>query len=179
MKNKRIIIIPTVAVIALVALMFAGLSSKDNGAVPSPLIGKPVPNFRLTSVWSDKEALDNVIFPGEVSLLNVWASWCSVCKTEHDFLLKIAKEKEIRLIGLNYRDDRQRAQEVLTSTGNPYQEVIFDPKGQLALDLGVIGTPETYLLDQNGVILFSYTGALNATIWAENFEPLIRRLGTE
>ncbi len=179
MKKTAKIIIPSVIVIALVGFMFAGLSSKDNGAVQSPLAGKPVPAFSLTSVWSDTQPLDTSIFNGEVTLLNVWASWCGICKSEHPFLLKLAQQSGLRIIGLNYRDDRQRAIDVLTNTGNPYQEVIFDPKGKLALDLGVIGTPETYLVDQNGTIIISYTGALNEAVWAENFAPRVNQIAAK
>ncbi|MEZ8271224.1 DsbE family thiol:disulfide interchange protein [Vibrio splendidus] len=99
-------------------------------------------------------------------LVNVWASWCGICKTEHAFLLKL-HDKGIPIVGLNYRDNSGAAINVLSSDGNPYSTVISDPQGKLALELGVIGTPETYLVDTDGQIIKKLLGVINESVWQE------------
>ncbi|MEZ9071409.1 DsbE family thiol:disulfide interchange protein [Vibrio splendidus] len=99
-------------------------------------------------------------------LVNVWASWCGICKTEHAFLLKL-HAKGIPIVGLNYRDNSGAAINVLSSDGNPYSTVISDPQGKLALELGVIGTPETYLVDADGQIIKKLLGVINESVWQE------------
>ncbi|MFA0464895.1 DsbE family thiol:disulfide interchange protein, partial [Vibrio sp. 10N.261.45.F1] len=97
-------------------------------------------------------------------LVNVWASWCGICKTEHAFLLELQKEG-IPIVGLNYRDNPGAALNVLSNDGNPYATVISDPQGKLALELGVIGTPETYLVDAEGQIVKKLLGVINESVW--------------
>lgn len=156
--------------------LVAGLSSKNSGVPPSPRVGKPVPSFDLPSLTERDVRFNQELFHGEVSLLNVWASWCGICKKEHPYLTQLSKNQELNVIGLNYRDDKYAALDVLDQTGNPYKGVIYDPRGELALDLGVYGTPETYLIDHNGTILFRYIGALNDAVWQKHFEPLVSKL---
>ncbi|KDN30256.1 thiol:disulfide interchange protein DsbE [Vibrio fortis] len=101
-------------------------------------------------------------------LVNVWASWCGICKQEHPVLLKLA-DSDVPIIGLNYRDTAAAAIKELQTSGNPYHQVISDPNGQLALDLGVIGTPETYLVDQQGRVVKKLVGAMTQEVWQEEF----------
>ncbi|WP_373959305.1 DsbE family thiol:disulfide interchange protein [Vibrio gigantis] len=99
-------------------------------------------------------------------LVNVWASWCGICKTEHAYLLEL-QDQGIPIIGLNYRDNPAAAINVLSNDGNPYSKVISDPQGKLALELGVIGTPETYLVDAKGSIVKKLMGVINESVWRD------------
>lgn len=173
MKISRFI--PLVLVL-LAGAIIAFAMRVDNTTTASPLQGSPVPEFSLTALDNEQYTLTEASLTGQVRLLNVWASWCGICKSEHPFLLELAQKDKMSVIGLNYRDDRQAALNELLQSGNPYQSVIFDPKGSLAIDLGVYGTPESYLVDRNGVIRHRYVGALNRKIWEQEFVPVLRQL---
>lgn len=166
----------------VVAMMFA-LTAQQDQITPSVLVGKPIPSFTASDLES--VLIGNSVFQtnNDISqtdkrftLLNVWASWCAVCQSEHDFLMKLAVQDNIRIVGLNYRDDRSDARKVLSTLGSPYVANIFDPDGKLALDMGVTVTPETYLLDSQGIVLFRYSGALDEKVWQHYFKPLIQKL---
>lgn len=178
-SKKLIILLPTLIVILGILFLTFSLDKKENYIDPSALQGKAVPSFNLPALHQDEQLTDRRLFyknKGEFTLLNVWASWCVVCKTEHEFLLKLKQKNNIDIIGLNYRDLQKNAISYLQKSGNPYRKAIFDHKGVLALDLGVVATPETYLIDHNGIIQFRYTGALNEKIWQTKFVPLISKL---
>jgi len=162
-----------------VALMMFALTSQEGKRVtPSVLVGKPIPAFTAVSLNPDTNFLDNQVLETDkiFTLLNVWASWCAVCQSEHDFLTTLAAKDGVRIVGLNYRDKRVDASRVLSMLGNPYTVNIFDPEGKLALDMGVISTPETYLLDSEGIVLYRYSGALDKVAWQHYFKPLIQIL---
>jgi len=173
MKMMRFL--PLAMVLAAGCLLVLGMESK-NASVASPLEGQPVPEFALPSLQHEQSTITQASLTGEVQLLNVWASWCGICKSEHEYLKQLVSQQAIAIVGLNYRDDRQAALGVLKQSGNPYRQVIYDPQGALALDLGVYGTPETYLIDKNGVIRHRYVGALTPTIWQQQFAPRIEQL---
>jgi len=130
------------------------------------------PNFYLETLDDEKVFLNEQDLPS-TGLLNVWASWCITCLVEHPFLMNL-KEKDIKIIGLNYKDERFDAQNWLNKYGDPYSEVLYDPKGSLALDLGVTGAPETFLI-HNGKIIAHYSGEINERVWAETFLPIINK----
>ena len=179
LNYKFKLILPSLLGLLFVALMmFALTSQEDKRVTPSVLVGKPIPVFTASSLNSDTNLLDNSVFQTDekFTLLNVWSSWCAVCQSEHDFLMKLAIKDNVRIVGLNYRDDLSDASQVLNMLGNPYVATIFDPEGKLALDMGVISTPETYLLDNQGIVLFRYSGALDELAWQHYFKPLIQVL---
>ncbi|WP_158156651.1 DsbE family thiol:disulfide interchange protein [Vibrio alginolyticus] len=154
--------------VAVFAVVTAVALSEGPHVELSPQRNLETPNFRSTSLISD-DMVSEQLFKGDgYKLLNVWASWCGVCKREHEELLQLA-ELGVPIIGLNYRDQKQAAREYLSSKRNPYIEVISDPNGKLAVELGVIGTPETYLIDQNSRILIKYRGELTADKWNDIF----------
>jgi len=173
MKKTRFI--PLVLASLAGILLVIGMNSKSAPTV-SPLADRPVPDFALPSLQQELDSITQASLKGDVQLLNVWASWCSICKSEHAYLQQLATEQSLSIIGLNYRDERKAALNELAQTGNPYKKVIYDPKGSLALDLGVYGTPETYLIDENGIIRHRYVGALTPTIWDQQFAPLVAQL---
>ncbi|CAH1576058.1 DsbE family thiol:disulfide interchange protein [Vibrio rotiferianus] len=123
-----------------------------------------VPSFEADSLATTDVLTEKLFAEHDLQILNVWASWCGVCKREHDELLSLSRAG-VPIIGLNYRDQSHAAQEYLAREGNPYAKVIFDPKGELGIDLGIIGTPETYLIDQEGQILIKYRGEINKDKW--------------
>ncbi|OBT01246.1 thiol:disulfide interchange protein [Vibrio tasmaniensis] len=177
-RNKLIALF-SVAVALVVAFSYALDSKQQTTSVSEQK--RAFPEFTaaklVTNEPFDSEALSSEISSYETAkltladitqhpyqLLNVWASWCGICKTEHAFLLELQK-KGIPIVGLNYRDNPGAALNVLSNDGNPYSTVISDPQGKLALELGVIGTPETYLVDAEGQIVKKLLGVINESVW--------------
>ncbi|WP_392339186.1 DsbE family thiol:disulfide interchange protein [Moritella marina] len=173
--NFKLILPSLLGLVFVVSMMFA-LTAQEGQITPSALVGKPIPSFTASGL--NTVLLDNSVFQTDkqFTLLNVWASWCAVCQSEHDFLMELAVQDNMRIVGLNYRDDMDDARKVLSALGNPYVANIFDPDGKLALDMGVTVTPETYLLDSQGIVLFRYSGALDEKVWQHYFKPLIQKL---
>lgn len=163
--------------IFVVVLGFLGMGLQLNPRdVPSPLINKPVPSFRLPTL----AAPDTVVAPddlrGQVWLLNVWASWCVACQAEHPLLVEMAKTGQVTLIGLNYKDKRDLALGWLARHGNPYAATLSDTQGRVGLDFGVYGVPETYVIDRDGVIRHKHTGELTRDVMQKQLLPLLRQL---
>jgi cytochrome c biogenesis protein CcmG/thiol:disulfide interchange protein DsbE len=165
--------IPLIIFAVLAAVFYAVLQQEDYDpqALPSALVGQAMPEFQLETLEVNNQQA-NVITQksllGDVYLLNVWATWCISCKVEHPYLNKLA-EQGVKIIGLNYKDDRAKAIDWLNKLGNPYKTVIYDPEGILGLDLGVYGAPETYLVDKAGVIRFKFVGIVDDKVWQEKF----------
>jgi len=157
--------LPFILFLFIVILLMRGLSLHPN-QIPSPLMNKPAPTFSND-------------FKGHVTLLNVWATWCSACAEEHDFLLQLAREKEVILMGLNYKDNPKAAIRWLKQQGNPYQLVAYDPTGQIGIDWGVYGTPETFIIDKKGIIRYKQLGPLTQEVWEQTLKPLIQQLQNE
>tara|TARA_R110000823_G_scaffold130015_18_gene258101 strand:+ start:638 stop:1180 length:543 start_codon:yes stop_codon:yes gene_type:complete len=158
---------------ALALLLFRGLSL-DPRELPSALIDRPLPAFSLPELASG-ELLGVDAVAGEVSLLNVWATWCVSCRVEHPYLQTLA-DSGVRIVGLNYKDEDAAALRWLQELGNPYQFNIADRKGSLAIDLGVYGAPETYLLDADGVIRYRHVGVVDERVWQTVLQPLYSEL---
>ncbi|MDK2777915.1 MAG: DsbE family thiol:disulfide interchange protein [Pseudomonadota bacterium] len=169
---KRLaLFVPLVIFIGMGILFWIGLGKEDKSVLPSPLIGKAFPQFILNTVESG-ESTNHL--PQEPVLVNVWATWCPTCKAEHQFLNKLAAEG-ISIVGINYKDDTFKAKQWLKAYGNPYLFNISDPDGQLGLELGVYGAPETFLVDSQGIIRAKHVGDLNADVWqkmAADFEAM-------
>ena len=159
----------------LIVLLGVGLS-RDPRHVPSPLIGKPAPDFELNSLATPTRTMTISDLRGDVFVLNVWASWCVACRTEHPLLLELAQSRDINLIGLNYKDQRDDALEWLRQHGDPYRLSLHDPDGGLGLDLGVYGVPETFVIDAEGVIRFKHIGPLSSDVLDTQLLPLVARL---
>jgi len=135
----------------------------DPDELPSPLIGKSVPDFTLPELSTGKSLTPDDL-KGKIVLLNVWATWCVSCKIEHPYLLQLAQDG-IVIVGLNYKDDSEQAMQWLKNLGNPYAFNIVDMQGKLGLDLGVFGAPETYLIDKQGIIRHKHVGVINEHVW--------------
>jgi len=156
----------------LVFFLWQGLN-KDPSHIPSPLINKPIPKFTAARLDSSNKSFSEHCFFGHLSLLVVWSSWCSHCLEEHTFLLHVKKKPGLQIIGLNYRDNLLSAKHWLKQYGNPYNKIIFDPNGLLGINLGVYGVPESFLLDEKGIIRYKHIGPLSESSWHIDVEPLL------
>jgi len=179
-KNKKIFktMLPFILFLLIAGLLFRGLKLHPE-KIPSPLIGKPVPNFNLPTLENTNQTVNEKIFLNHVTLLNVWATWCEICKYEHPFLLDLAQKEHIIIYGLNYRDDQDLAKKWLQDLGNPYQVVLFDPTGNAAIDWGVYGTPETFVIDKKGRIRYKQIGMIDRETWDNKLKAIVRQLEQE
>lgn len=166
--------IPLIIFMVLAAFFWKGLSL-DPTAMPSALLDKPVPAFSLTTVNDEQRQVTQDDLKGEVSLLNVWATWCISCRQEHPYLLAIA-EQGIPIYGVNYKDDVVKAKQWLKDLEDPYQFSIVDADGRLGIDLGVFGAPETYVVDKLGVIRYKHVGVVTDKVWTETLLPIVESL---
>lgn len=161
--NRMMLFIPLIIFAVMAAFLGGGIGRENKDVLPSPLIGKPFPQFILQQVEAEKQ-LTQTDLQGKPMLVNVWATWCPTCKAEHQFL-NILAAKGVRIIGINYKDDDEAAKVWLREDGNPYEFNISDPKGKLGLELGVYGAPETFFVDGDGIIRAKHVGDLNQRIW--------------
>ncbi|CAH0534076.1 Thiol:disulfide interchange protein DsbE [Vibrio stylophorae] len=177
--KRPLLFIPLVIFLAFVAFFAVQLMRNAQGEGPtkleSVLVGQPMPDFELNDLFNPQMQYDKSLFQGEPMLLNVWATWCPTCLAEHAYLNQLAGEG-VKVIGLNYKDNREKAIQMLKTKGNPYQVTLSDPTGLLAIDLGVYGAPETYLIDANGMIRYRHVGEVNAKNWQEELLPRFQAL---
>lgn len=167
--SKKILYVPLVLFLLLAAALMWQLNRNAHGDDPtlleSALVGKPVPVFKLESLdQPGKTYNQSVLTDGKPILLNVWATWCPTCRAEHQYLNSLASTG-VRVVGLNYKDDRNKAINWLNTLGNPYALSLYDGDGMLGLDLGVYGAPETFLIDGKGIIRYRHAGDLNDDVW--------------
>ena len=167
--------IPLAIFVVLVAFLWIGLG-RDPREVPSPLIGKPAPAFRLAQLHAPNETLSASDLKGKVWLLNVWASWCVSCRVEHPLLVQLAKANIVPVYGLDYKDDPQAGRDWLTKNGDPYTASIVDRDGRVGIDYGVYGVPETFLIDKSGTIRYKQIGPITPEALQEKILPLVREL---
>lgn len=171
--NKRwILFIPAVAVFGLLGLFgYVFWSGVDTREVPSALEGRTMPSFQLSEVGDADSVLTEDRLAGEPYLMNFWATWCPSCKFEHPYLNALASEG-VRIIGVNYKDERDLANEWLAEYANPYDIDIFDPNGDLGFELGVTGAPETFFVDSSGVIQHRYQGPIDSAVWNNELKAI-------
>jgi cytochrome c biogenesis protein CcmG/thiol:disulfide interchange protein DsbE len=166
--------LPVLILGILIAVLAVGLR-RDPSYVPSPLIGKPAPDFTLPRLDDPANVIGKRDLLGDVSLVNVWATWCVACREEHPYLLELARTSGVRIYGLNWKDDPVLARQWLERLGNPYTATAMDQYGRVAIDWGVYGAPETFLLDPAGTVLYKHIAPLTPAIWDAEFLPRIRR----
>ncbi len=176
MKKSLRFLVPIGLFAVLVGFFVIGLQ-KDPRRIPSPLIGKPAPEFSLPSLGDPDWKVASADLAGRPYLINVWATWCGGCREEHDTLLAIARQQALPMIGLNWKDDRALALQWLSQLGNPYAAVAFDPEGGTAIDWGVYGAPETFLVGADGKVMQKQIGPLTMTVWERDFVPLLAQAG--
>jgi len=166
-------LIPLLLFVVIAIFLYFSLHSTSS-KLPSPLLGKMFPIVEAKDFYSDESILLTDLFSDNISLVNVWASWCVTCRQEHQMMMKIANNKDLQLIGINYKDTRADGKRYLEIMGNPFDVIVFDPSGKIGLDLGVYATPETFLVDQKGVILYKHIGAIDSKVWEEGFIPYLK-----
>jgi cytochrome c biogenesis protein CcmG/thiol:disulfide interchange protein DsbE len=168
-------LLPLVAFIAIAWFLYQGLS-RDPKEVPSPLIDKPAPAFSLPRLEAPESMWGPEAMRGKVWLLNVWGSWCSGCQIEHPFLMQLAKENQVPIVGLAWKDMPDNAKGFLAKLGDPYQIKVMDFAGKVAIDYGVYGAPETFLIDKAGLIRYKHIGPLTPEALRDKIMPLARKL---
>lgn len=168
-------LLPLGIFLLLVVLLAAGLKL-DPKEVPSPFIGKLAPEFSLPTLYREDMLIGNEHMKGRVWLLNVWASWCVSCRAEHKVITQLANMKLLPVVGLNYKDKRDDAQRWLAQFGNPYTVSAWDNKGKVGIDWGVYGVPESFVIDQSGVIRYKHIGPVTDESLQKILIPLINQL---
>ncbi len=176
MKKILLSLLPLLAFVALFWLLYQGIG-KDPKIVPSPLIGKPAPDFSLPTLSGDR-TLSKADLLGQAYLLNVWGSWCPNCRVEHPHIQSIVDAGLIDVYGFNYMDDHANAEAWLQRFGNPYTAVLVDD-GKTSIDFGVYGAPETFFIDAQGVVRHKVVGEVNPRVIEEELMPFIRQYGVQ
>ena len=169
--------LPLVLFLVLVGFFAKGLFLNPR-EVPSPFIGRTAPAFSLPLVGEANATFSPSDMKGRVWMLNVWAPWCASCRQEHPVLMQIAASGRVPIVGLNWKDADREAAALLARTGSPYVAVPDDPDGRVGIDYGVTGTPETYLIDAEGIVRLKHIGPISPEVWQGRFEPKLKELGT-
>ncbi len=171
-------LIPLGLFLVLVVFLAIGLTREPN-KLPSALLNKPAPTFRLPQLDDPAETFSAEDMRGKVWLMNVWASWCVSCRDEHPYLLEYAKSGAVLIYGFNYKDKREDALSWLEELGDPYVLSAVDLDGRVGMDYGVYGAPETYVIDKSGTIRLKHVGAMTPDIWSEKILPLVQELNRQ
>ena len=177
MKTSRWL--PLAAFFALAALLAAGVwmsRNPDRDVLPSPLIGKPAPEFALSILHEPTRTVRLQDLRGQPFLLNVWGSWCVECRVEHPVLTRFAETKRLRVVGYNWKDEPADALRWLEQFGNPFWLVLADVEGRAAIDWGIYGAPETFLVDGTGIIRWKHVGALTEDVIADELMPALQQV---
>ena len=171
--NKKIFIIPfALFFITIFILVGRLILDRNPSELPSALINKNVPIFESKILFDDKIFYSKNEFNKETTLVNFFSTWCAPCLAEHNYLLRIANEKKIRIIGINYKDNNKKTIKWLNELGNPYTDVLIDSNGRLGINWGVYGIPETYIIDSNGLIKYRLVGPINK----KNYKSFIKKI---
>ena len=171
---KQSFLIPLAIFLVLVLILGLGFTLDDPHRLPSVRVGQPFPEFSLPDLITPEIDRTERDFKGP-ALVNVWATWCPTCYAEHE-ALKVIEKTGVRIFGINYADDEVKARAFLSDLGNPYVLNVLDADGRLAIDLGVYGAPETFVIDREGHILYRHVGAVDARVWRETLAPMIQSL---
>ena len=181
--SRASLFVPLGLFLVIIGFGYAGFALNDPHQLPSALLGKPFPEFsapRLADVAADGSSeaalVGREVLLGQPVLVNVWATWCPTCLSEHSELIRINRDYGVRIVGLNYKDDAQKAKAWLAQYGDPYALNLFDADGAIGVELGVYGAPETFLLDGQGKIVYKRVGDVNPRIWRDEIQPLLQQL---
>jgi cytochrome c biogenesis protein CcmG/thiol:disulfide interchange protein DsbE len=172
-------LVPLIIFAAIAALLMYMLNRMNQGeynprSVPTEFIGKPAPAFSLPNLLDMETKVNSSDLLGKVWLLNVWGSWCVECWREHEFLVELSKHRGVTIIGINWRDEVADAMSMLQRSGNPFTQIAYDPQSEAVMEWGVYGAPETFLIDENGIVREKHTGAMNEQVWQTKFASYFR-----
>lgn len=178
MNNRTKLFLPIVFFFAMIGLLLYGLrDGRDLNTVPSALVNRPLPVFSEPDLFDASKMVTSDQLKGGIYVVNVWGTWCPPCHAEHPYLLEISqRESDVTFVGVNYKDDVEEARAFLEDRGNPFKISMADVDGNLGIDLGVSGAPETFLIDATGTIRYRYVGMIDNKVWADTFEPLIEQI---
>lgn len=174
--------LPLLVAVVIGALLLAGVvlsRNQDRESLPSPLIGKPAPTFELPVLHDPSYRISSADLRGEPYLMNVWGSWCPECRTEHPVLTRFAETKRVRVVGYNLKDEPEDALRWLEQFGNLYFVVLADYSGEMALDWGIYGAPETFLVDDEGIVRWKHVGTVTQKIIDDEIVPMLDRIEAE
>ena len=166
--------LPAALFVLLVIVLAIGIKhSPDKGTIMSPLLGRPAPQFSLPNLTDPARTVSSASLKGRWYLFNVWGTWCGECRAEHEMLLQVRRAAVVPLIGLDWKDDDAQALSWLAQLGNPYEVVAVDRTGRTAIDWGVYGAPETFLVNPQGIVVFKHVGALTPDVWTRDILPRV------
>lgn len=174
MKRRLYLFVPLILFVCLAVILWYGIGSSQKPRA-SALISTPFPEFTLKGLDNPSEQYSSTMFKGHVTLVNVWGSWCPTCVQEMPQLLQL-QQRGVRIVGVDYKDDRQDADQFLNNYGDPFQSIIADPSGSLGFNLGVYGAPESFIVDSNGVIRYHHTGYITPQDVNSVIMPTLKRI---
>ena len=167
-------LIPLGIFLVIMVFLYLGLG-RNPREIPSVLIGKPLAAFSLPDLFDPDKRVASADMKGRVWLLNVWGTWCAECWREHEYLVYLAKQEGVPIVGIDWRDDAEEARNMIARNGNPFLAVGSDPESRAIMDLGVYGAPETFLIDRKGVIRWKHAGAITPDLWSGELQPLLAK----
>jgi len=175
MKNKIFIIPGLIFFLILLSFFYLLTIDRNPAEIPSNLLNKKVPEFKTSNLIKDKNFVSSVEFGNGVVLVNFFASWCKPCRDEHIYIKRFADENGIRIVGINYKDNPKKTIKWLKKLGNPYSDIPIDKNGRIAIDWGVYGIPETFVVSSNGVIKYRHVGPITNKLY-KKINKLIKGL---
>ncbi len=178
MKSKFTLFIPIILFIIVCFFLWRGLSLNPR-ELPSPFINKPIPQFTLPELYHPDQNFSSTELRGHVTLLNIFASWCISCRVEHAQLMALKNQRAVLIYGLDYKDSPNDVLKWLNKSGNPYERIGFDQIGNTAINLGVYGTPETFVIDKLGIVRYKYIGPITKDVWESELQPEVEKLARE
>ncbi len=177
-RGRALVLLPAALFAALAAAFYWGLMNSDD-RLPSALIGRAGPEFDLPPIEGRDDGLSSADLQGEVSIVNVWASWCVPCRVEMPLLVELAAQGTVPIYGINYKDAPDAALAFLDETGDPYTRIGADRSGRASIDWGVYGLPETFVIDAQGRIAYKHVGPFDRRSLEQDILPVVRRLQSE
>ena len=178
-RGSRMLLLLPVAVFGLLGAAFYWGLWNNGDRLPSALVGKRVPEFTLPPIEGRNDGLSSADLQGQVSLVNVWASWCVPCRTENPLMVELAETGTVPIYGINYKDDPEEALAFLKELGDPFTRIGADQSGRVAIDWGVYGLPETFVVDAEGRIAYKHVGPFDRRALEVDILPVVRRLQDE
>lgn len=175
--NRMSFFVPLGTFLVILLIGYAGFQLGDRNVLPSPLVGKPFPEFSAATLKDQSHSVSRQALVGAPVLVNLWATWCPTCKAEHAQLMQIQQTGLLRIVGINHKDDPQQALRWLDDFGDPYDFNIVDADGRLAVELGVYGAPESFLLNAAGEVVYKRVGDVNERIWQDEILPRLQQMG--
>ena len=163
-------LVPLVVFLVFIPIFLVALF-RDPSEIPSPFIDQPAPAFELPTLRDPARIVSNADIEGRAVLVNIWATWCVGCREEHEFLMQLARSEVVPIIGINWRDNRDDALQWLEALGDPYEFSGYDEQNLVGIDWGVYGAPETFLVNEEGVVVYKHLGPLDAATWQREFVP--------